>query len=261
MTVVNPLEAVGPRELVTTFAEIGREITTRGDGGNALDGLIRSAVKRIPGAEWASITQYRAPNFQTVASTDERATQADRLQYALGSGPCLDAIVEDTIFRPDDIANDPLWPEYGRRVSAEFGVASMLSFRLEIEADDVVGCLNLYSRERSAFSDGDLSMGLLLATHAAWALANLMANNKAATLQNAVESNRDIGIAIGILMASHKITREAAFDLLRITSQGSHRKLREVATDVMETGILSVPLQAEGGSRSRPRPGPPRQVA
>ncbi|MCW2545611.1 MAG: hypothetical protein JWN96_71 [Mycobacterium sp.] len=261
MTLVNPLEAVGPRELVTTFAEIGREITARPGEGSVLDGLIQSAVKRIPGAEWASITQYRAPSFQTVASTDPRASQADKIQYALGSGPCLDAIVEDTIFRPDDIANDPLWPEFGRRVSEEFGVASMLSFRLEIEADDVVGCLNLYSREQSAFSDDDLPMGLLLATHAAWALATQIANDKAATLQNAVESNRDIGIAIGILMASHKITREAAFDLLRITSQGSHRKLREVAADVMDTGTLSVPRQSEGSNRHRPRPGPPRRVA
>jgi GAF domain-containing protein len=192
-----------------------------------------------------------------VASTDPRATRADELQYALGSGPCLDAIVEDTIFRPEDIARDPLWPEYGRRVSEEFGVASMLSFRLEIEADDVVGCLNMYSRQRSAFSEDDLPMGLLLATHAAWALANQIANNKAATLQNAVESNRDIGIAIGILMSTHKVTREAAFDLLRITSQGSHRKLPEVAADVMDTGILTVPQQGEGG-RPRPTP-PPRQ--
>ena len=259
MTMVNPLEAVGPDELITTFAEIGREITARAAGGGVLEGLIQATVRRIPGAEWVSITQYRAPNFQTVASTDPRATRADELQYALGSGPCLDAIVENTIFRPDDIAHDPLWPEYGRRVSEQFGVASMLSFRLEIEADEVVGCLNMYSRELSAFSDADLPMGLLLATHAAWALATQIANNKAATLQHAVESNRDIGIAIGILMSTHKITRDAAFDLLRITSQSSHRKLREVATDVMETGILSVPEQL-GKGHPRPTP-PPRQVA
>ena len=258
MTVVNPLKSLGPDELITTFAEIGREITARSQGGGVLDGVIQATVRRIPGAEWVSITQYREPNFQTVASTDPRATQADELQYALGSGPCLDAIVEDTIFRPDDIAHDPLWPEYGSRVSEQFGVASMLSFRLEIEADDVVGCLNMYSRKLSAFGDADLPMGLLLSTHAAWALATQIANNKAATLQHAVDSNRDIGIAIGILMSTHKITREAAFDLLRITSQGSHRKLREVATDVVETGTLTVPEQLGKG---RPRPTPPPSQA
>jgi hypothetical protein len=257
MTVAIPLDAIGPDELITTFAEISREITARSTGGGVLEGLIQATVRRIPGAEWVSITQYRAPNFQTVASTDPRATRADELQYALGSGPCLDAIVENTIFRPDDIAHDPLWPEYGRRVFEQFGVASMLSFRLEIESDDVVGCLNMYSRELSAFSDADLPMGLLLSTHAAWALATQIANNKAATLQHAVESNRDIGIAIGILMSTHKITREAAFDLLRITSQSSHRKLREVATDVLETGILSVPEQLV---RPHPRPTPPPRL-
>jgi hypothetical protein len=226
-----------------------------------LDGLIYAAIRHIPGAEWASITHYRQPQFRTVASSDPRATEADALQYELGSGPCLDAIVEDTVFCPDDIANDPHWPEFGRRASEQFGVASMLSFRLEIEAQDVIGCLNLYSREHGAFNDADLTTGLLLATHAAWALASETASNKAATLENAMESNRDIGIAMGILMSTHKITREAAFDLLRIASQGTHRKVREVAADVMDTGTLTIPERLRGGSGSRPRPGPPRAMA
>jgi hypothetical protein len=63
MTIVNPLEDVGPAELVTSFTELGREITARADGAGVLDGLIRATVRRIPGAEWVSITQYRAPQF------------------------------------------------------------------------------------------------------------------------------------------------------------------------------------------------------
>ncbi len=258
---VNPLEVVTPRELITRFSEIGREVTAGNDGSSVLDGLIQASIRHIPGAEWASITHYREPQFRTVASTDPRASKADAIQYELGSGPCLDAIVEDTIFCPDDIANDPHWPEFGRRASEEFGVASMLSFRLEIEAHDVIGCLNLYSTAHGAFGDEDMTAGLLLATHAAWALASETASNKAATLEDAMESNRDIGIAMGILMSTHKITRDAAFDLLRIASQGSHRKVREVAADVIETGMLTFPHQLDGRVHSRPRPGPPRAMA
>jgi len=57
-------------------------------------------------------------------------------------------------------------------------------------------------------------------------------------LQVALASNRRIGTAIGILMAQRRITDTAAFDLLRDVSQRDHRKLREVADDVVLTGAL-----------------------
>jgi AmiR/NasT family two-component response regulator len=43
---------------------------------------------------------------------------------------------------------------------------------------------------------------------------------------------------MGILMAKHLVTKEQAFDLLRITSQHSDRKLRDVALEVTNTGVL-----------------------
>jgi AmiR/NasT family two-component response regulator len=42
--------------------------------------------------------------------------------------------------------------------------------------------------------------------------------------------------AMGILMASRKLTAEQAFELLRAKSQATHRKLRDVADDVLLTG-------------------------
>ncbi|MCW2658134.1 MAG: hypothetical protein JWR06_2327, partial [Jatrophihabitans sp.] len=53
-------------------------------------------------------------------------------------------------------------------------------------------------------------------------------------------SNRDIGVAIGVLMGLHRVTREQAFDLLRVASQGKHRKLADVARDVADTGSLDL---------------------
>jgi AmiR/NasT family two-component response regulator len=42
-------------------------------------------------------------------------------------------------------------------------------------------------------------------------------------------------------MSQHKITREQAFNLLRITSQHTHRKLSQIAADVADTGTLELP--------------------
>ena len=38
----------------------------------------------------------------------------------------------------------------------------------------------------------------------------------------------------------HKLTRDQAYDLLRIASQNTNRKLHEVALDVIDTGAVDV---------------------
>ena len=47
-------------------------------------------------------------------------------------------------------------------------------------------------------------------------------------------------------MNQHKITRDQAFDLLRIASQHGHRKLAEIATEVADTGVLELPGTGDG---------------
>ena len=46
-------------------------------------------------------------------------------------------------------------------------------------------------------------------------------------------TNREIGAAVGILMATHNISQEQAFDLLSKASQRLNRKLRDIATGIV----------------------------
>ena len=64
------------------------------------------------------------------------------------------------------------------------------------------------------------------------------AERRAANLQAALASNRQIGTAMGILMQQRKVTEAEAFDQLRRASQTANRKLRDVADDVVLTGTL-----------------------
>ncbi|SDP63401.1 Signal transduction histidine kinase [Pedococcus dokdonensis] len=64
---------------------------------------------------------------------------------------------------------------------------------------------------------------------------------RAANLESALESNRVIGMAIGVLMSSHRVTSARAFELLRVRSNQTNRKLREVAEEVVLSGELSTP--------------------
>jgi ANTAR domain len=80
---------------------------------------------------------------------------------------------------------------------------------------------------------------------------------RAANLETALASNREIGQAMGILMATHKLTSQRAFDLLRMASQNSNRKLRDVADDVIHVGDLEpIPKRI-----TPPAPAPHRHLA
>jgi AmiR/NasT family two-component response regulator len=64
--------------------------------------------------------------------------------------------------------------------------------------------------------------------------------DKVDNLEIALEHSRDIGVAMGIVMATEKVTRDCAFEMLRMVSQHQNRKLFLVADDVIETGTLPV---------------------
>lgn len=62
-----------------------------------------------------------------------------------------------------------------------------------------------------------------------------------ANLRIALHSARRIGAAMGIIMVAHKVTEEQAFAALRIASQHTHRKLRDIADEVLLTGLPPSP--------------------
>lgn len=53
-------------------------------------------------------------------------------------------------------------------------------------------------------------------------------------LQIALDSERDISIAVGITMVQYRLGRKAAFELLRKTARTQRRKLAELASDVIK---------------------------
>lgn len=59
-----------------------------------------------------------------------------------------------------------------------------------------------------------------------------------ANLEIALASNRRIGIAVGIVMCQHHVTEDQAFALLVTVSQRSHRKIRDLAEEILHTGAV-----------------------
>jgi ANTAR domain len=145
------------------------------------------------------------------------------------------------VYRTGDVSTEPRWAEFGARAHAETGVVSMMSLRLYLEDDQRIAGLNLYSTKPDAFDDAAQVIATVVATHTALALVAASAKQRATNLERALTSNRYIGMAMGVLMATHKMTQDDAFALLRIASQNTNRKLADVAQDVIQTGVLELP--------------------
>ena len=212
-----------------------------GDGGPALHELVQVAVAHVPGASSASLTLRRGTRLTTEAASDDTARRADRLQLEPGGGPGTDAAFHESVYVTGDVGSDPRWPGWGRAVRHELGVASVLWQRFTLLGEPaVVAALTMYSERHDAFDERAAGMGLVLASHGSLLVTATLARSRASNLLQGLESNREIGVAMGILMQQHRISRDEAFDVLRAASQHSNRKLSEVASEVADTGILAV---------------------
>jgi GAF domain-containing protein len=234
-----------PLTRTDSFAQLARELATQPTLAATLQAIVDHAAATIPGAEDAAITVKRGTQrYQTVATTGELPLRVDAIQYRTGEGPCLQALEQHHVLRSDDLGSDARWPTFGREATASTETVSMMSHRLFLEDSNSIGALNLYSRKPAAFAQLELSTLDDLATHCAIALTTVAEREQNQHLRMALETNRDIGVAIGILMASKLVTKQQAFDALRITSQHTHRKLHQVALEVIEIGELPrfVPL-------------------
>jgi hypothetical protein len=226
------------------LAEAMRDLAARAttaEGLPALWDLVHLTVERVLPARWASLTVLREGKFRTEATSDDGATKADILQYDMGFGPCVDAVLADSVYVSGDVATDERWLEWGARVHRELGVRSVLSQRLRLGGDlGIIASLNIYSDAADAFDERARAMGLVLATHGGLLVNAMLATDRARNLQRALETNREIGMAIGVLMNQHRLSRAQAFDVLRAASQDSNRKLADIAIEVVDTGTLSI---------------------
>lgn len=199
------------------------------------DTLVRIAVEVIDGCDHASIMRKGADGgFQTVAATDETARIIDKLEQLHRDGPCLDAIVEDAAQFEDDLtAPDARWPSFSREVVRLTPVRSAAGFRI-IAGEEKIGALNLFSDRVGGMSGRSCDQAMVLAAFASVAVSTLHHRMEARSLVQGLASNREIGKAIGLLMAFHKVSDTVAFGMLRKASQDMNIKLAEVAREVVE---------------------------
>jgi GAF domain-containing protein len=206
--------------------------------GDTLLRVAQLACKAVEPADLAGLTLLVEGKLATGVFTDPAAPDIDAAQYESGHGPCLDAFRHRQVYRIDSTADERRWPEFAE-LAAAHGVMATVSVPVTARSESL-GALNFYSRT-GPFDDDHVHEAELFAQQAAIVLSNAQvywdARQLGENLQQAMRSRSVIDQAIGILLTDGGRTPDDAFQLLVRASQRENRKLREVATEMVDRAV------------------------
>ena len=224
-----------PREATEAFASLAKLVYAGSGSAEILDAICRAAVDVIPGADHACIsTLDDNEQLRTQASSDDIARLMDRLESEAQEGPCLDSIVEDSVQHDADITNETKWPRLAELTLSRTPVRGMVGYQL-MDGLGSRAAFNVFSDTPGALTQEAADVGAVLAAFTSVALAAAERQTSAENLRRGLESNREIGKAVGLLMAAHKVSDEEAFHILRSASSRTNTKLAVLADKINES--------------------------
>ncbi|MCW4354106.1 ANTAR domain-containing protein [Hoyosella sp. YIM 151337] len=228
-------------DLFEVFSGLTQALLKQSDtAAEVIEHVTFAAKLLVAGADFVSVTlRDEKGNYFTPVATSDVCAELDQVQYRYGEGPCVECAREPGpgFAYSARLSTDDRWPRFGP-VAARLGVQSLLAVTLTPDRRSVSppGALNVYSTQPDGLSEDDRYQVLILAAHAALALAHTSAVTyhqlRERQLQQALASRDVIGQAKGILMYRQGISASDAFDLLKRTSQDMNIKLIEIAKTI-----------------------------
>jgi hypothetical protein len=218
-----------PAETMEAYASLSALVYSGADTQAVLDAICEVAVEVIPGADHVCISTLTRDNrLQSRAASDDVARLMDQLESDAQEGPCLDSIKGDSVQRDEDIADRSTWPALAELCLSRTPVRGMIGYRLQ-EGLGGRSALNVFSDTPGALTDESTGVGALFASFASVALLAAERRHDAENLRRGLASNREIGKAVGLLMATHQVDAEEAFQILRRASSRTNTKLAAIA--------------------------------
>jgi GAF domain-containing protein len=209
------------------------------NGSEFLTGLSRLAAASISDAVGdeveCAVTVKVKRRPLTAAGSSARAVEIDRLEQAIGDGPCIAALREMSPVIIDDGATDPRWPALTKKFT-EMGVHSSLGIPMEI-SEEASAALNFFASKPGAFTPDvfDKAVGFAAAARDILHLSVRIdsAHYRAENLESAMQSRTAIDVACGVIMAQNRCSQAEAMEILTRVSSNRNRKLRDVAAELI----------------------------
>ncbi|HSJ44318.1 MAG TPA: GAF and ANTAR domain-containing protein [Euzebyales bacterium] len=178
-------------------------------------------------------------DLRFVSSSDQTLKHLEDLQIELDEGPCLWAYRRAERVMATDLRDDDRFPEFGPR-AVEAGMLAVFSYPLRYE-EQVFGALNLYRKEPGGLEEQQEELGAAFSDVSTLYLMHGSDDERREQvnrqLQGALDSRVIIEQAKGFVAATCGTTAAEGFEMLRDYARGNGRRLREVATEVVERRI------------------------
>ncbi|MEU4191803.1 GAF and ANTAR domain-containing protein [Kribbella sp. NPDC026611] len=194
---------------------------------------VARAEEALPG--WAAAVALVRRRRPVHAACNPSLRPIEQSQLEAGQGPLIDAAETGQVAQCADLAVSTAWPDWTPAASRS-GWRSILCLPLLGRGGRRTAAVVTFAHPRpDQLDDGTKTVAELVATYAAIGLETV---GRLANLTVAGDSQASIGLAIGVLMERFELSEAQAFAVLRRYSQDRQRKLREVATDLLNTGQL-----------------------
>jgi hypothetical protein len=219
-------------ELAEAFSELVGLLTDHQSVGMEVQTLVEFAHHAMPRAQHTGLLLLEDGITRTVAATSEVPERLDRLRAETGQGPALDVLETNDLVISGDVAADPRWPAFGARVLKELDVRSIASYRLHLGRDHRAA-LVFVSDWPYAFGELDGALGAIFAAYCSLVLLTDEILEDELVSARSAEVHREIGVAVGILLADGELTSDEAYRRLRAASRTLVTSLPDVARHVI----------------------------
>jgi serine phosphatase RsbU (regulator of sigma subunit) len=180
------LGSPAPRS-VPRIGELSTLLLADASPGALLRSALHVAAAAIDGADGVSVTLQRAGRVETAAASHSDVAEADRAQYELHEGPCVEALETGTAVLVSALPTHR-WPAFAVRAGV-LGWSGVLAVPLETSAGRL-GALNVYARRPGVLGSAAVEIAEALAGQVSVALTNASdfrrQQDVAATLQRSL---------------------------------------------------------------------------
>jgi len=170
-----------------------------------------------------------------IAASDGHGRELEHVQERVGTGPCVEALIDDHVITTEDVTTDPRWTALHAELR-ETRVRAVLGVPIRISGA-AVGSIDAYRASpgswRSEEIDGMLAYASVVERLLLTAMRAHRHERTVQQLEHALEHRITIERAVGILMEREHLDAVAAFERLRTTARSSRRRVAEIAAEIV----------------------------
>ena len=217
----------------TQLSTLALDAASVSDPGMTISRVTDLAVKLVPCAAADVVRVTTMGALQVLASSDPGLSDLTLTAWLRWPHFPLSAAVQEPCRSTNHGSG------YPTALLAGCGIDTELMFTLKISGGTDHGYLRFLFHDKVVLTSATGRLAAAFSVQAAIAVDRARLQLSVTQLQTAIDTNRDIGAAVGILMAQQGISYQDGYDLLRSTSQNTNRRLRDVAAEILTGHELS----------------------